>query len=342
MTSNPQLSVVVLAAGKGTRMKSGKAKVLHEVFFAPMIQHVLRATAPLMPERTVVIVGHQRDAVTECVEPFSVMTVIQEEQLGTGHAVAIAEHSIPVTTETVMILCGDTPLVQTETLQEMYAAHKKSGADVTVMTTFLDNPTNYGRIITDTNNYVLGIIEEKDASADQKTIREINAGIYCVDKQFLFSALTQVDTNNSQGEVYLTDIVSIAVQEARKVEKYICPQPKDILGVNSRVELSQAHAELQKRRNIEIMLQGVTIQSPETVCISSTSTIGRDSLVKSGVQIYGTTHLGEKCVIGNGAILTNCTLGNNVEVGPYAVLQDCSIPDNAKVTPHSTTFSVDN
>ncbi|SHO52507.1 bifunctional UDP-N-acetylglucosamine diphosphorylase/glucosamine-1-phosphate N-acetyltransferase GlmU [Desulfopila aestuarii] len=338
MTSNPQLSVIVLAAGKGTRMKSGKAKVLHEVFFAPMLHHVLQAIAPLSPERTVVIVGHQREAVEKSVAPYSVITVTQEEQLGTGHAVAIAEHAIPGTTDTVMVLCGDTPLIRPETLQEMYATHRNSGADLTVMTTLLDNPTNYGRIITDKNNLVLGIVEEKDASIEQKAIQEINAGIYCVDKQFLFTALAQVDTNNSQGEVYLTDIVAIAVREARKVEKYVCPRPQDVLGVNSRVELAEAHGQLQQRRNVEVMLQGVTIQSPETVSISSAAIVGRDSLIKSGVQIHGTTIVGKKCVIGNGAILTNCKLGDNVEIGPYAVLHDCSMPDKTIVAPHSTTF----
>lgn len=338
MTSNAQLSVIILAAGKGTRMKSSKAKVLHQVFFAPMVHHVLQAITPLNPEKTVVIVGHQREAVEKCVAPYSVVTVTQEEQLGTGHAVAIAEQAIPASSNTVMILCGDTPLIRPKTLQEMYATHSNSGADLTVMTTLLDNPTNYGRIITDKDNIILGIVEEKDASTEQKAIREINAGIYCVDKHFLFAALAQVDTNNSQGEVYLTDIVSIAVREARKVEKYVCPQPKDVLGVNSRVELAQAHGELQQRRNVEVMLEGVTIQSPETVSIASSATVGRDSLVKSGVQIHGATVVGEKCVIGNGAILTDCTLGASVEIGPYAVLQGCSIPDNTKVAPFSTTF----
>lgn len=338
MNSTPELSIIVLAAGKGTRMKSAKAKVLHEVFFAPMVHHVLRATGPLKAGRTVAIVGHQREAVEATLAAFPVVTVYQEEQLGTGHAVQIAQPALAGDCETVMILCGDTPLIRTATLAAMYTSHIENTADLTVMTTLLDNPTNYGRILTDSSGGVLRIVEEKDATAEQKKIREINAGIYCVNRQFLFDALAQVDTNNSQGEVYLTDIVAIAVKAGKKVESYVCPYPADVLGVNSRVELAQAHSELQQRRNVEIMLSGVTIQAPETVSIAPAAAIGRDSLIMSGVQIQGTTRIGAECVLGHGAIINNCTLGDKVEVGPYAVLHDCQLADNARVAPHTTTI----
>jgi len=338
MNTNPQLSVIVLAAGKGTRMKSGKAKILHEVFFAPMVHHVLNAVTPLRPGQTIVIIGHQRDAVEAALSSFPVLTVTQEEQLGTGHAVAIAEHAIPEESDIVMVLCGDTPLIRSETLLEMYATHAAGKADLTVMTTLLDNPTNYGRMMTDEAGRIIGIVEEKDATEAQKAIREINAGIYCVRRSFLFSALAQVNTNNSQGEVYLTDIVAIAVNEGKKVERYVCPYAKDVLGVNSRIELAQAHSELQKRRNEAIMLQGVTIWSPESVSIDRSADIGRDSLIMNGVQVFGHTTVGEQCILGQGAILTDCTLGNNVEIGPYAVLQDCHIPAHTKVAPHSIKY----
>lgn len=338
MNRNSQLSLVVLAAGKGTRMKSGKAKVLHEVFSSPMIHHVLNAVTPLGAACTIVIVGHQREKVEKSLATFDIVTVTQEEQLGTGHAVAIAEHAIPDTADTVMILCGDTPLIRTETLKDLYATHTKSGAALTVMTTLLDNPINYGRILTDSDDKVLGIVEEKDATPAQRAIKEINAGIYCADRTFLFEALQQVGTDNSQGEVYLTDIVGIAVKSGMKVKKYVSPYAQDVLGVNSRVELAQAHRELQQRRNVEIMLQGVTIHSPESVSISSTSTIGSDSLVMSGVHIQGRSIIGKRCLLKQGVILDNCTVGHNVEIGAYSVLQDCIIPDNTLLAPHTTSI----
>lgn len=337
MNSNQQLSLIILAAGKGTRMKSDKAKVLHEVFCLPMVNHVLLAVAPLEAGRTIVIVGHQREAVEESLAPFNITAVTQHEQLGTGHAVAIAEPAVPEATDTVMILCGDTPLIRPETLKEMYRSHRESGAVLTVMTTLLDSPTNYGRILTGSNDRVLGIVEEKDATPQQKTIREINAGIYCVNRNFLFAALQQVGTDNSQGEVYLTDIVSIAVNNGKHVEKFISSHPQDVLGVNSRVELAQAHGELQHRRNVEIMLQGVTIQSPESVSISPAATIGRDSLIMSCAQVQGRSVIGNKCILRQGVILTNCIVGDNAEIGAYSVLQDCTIPENSIVSPHSTS-----
>lgn len=337
MNSSLQLSLIVLAAGKGTRMKSDKAKVLHEVFSLPMIHHVLLAVSPLEPARTLVIVGHQKKEVEQSLTAFDVTTVTQHEQLGTGHAVAITESYIPESADTVMVLCGDTPLIRAETLKEMFALHRKSGADLTVMTTFLENPTNYGRIITGNNERILGIVEEKDATLQQRAIKEINAGIYCVNRSFLFAALQQVGTDNSQGEVYLTDIVSIAVNSGKQVEKLVSPHAKDVLGVNSRVELAQAHSELQYRRNVEIMLQGVTIQSPDSVSISQASIVGRDSLIMSGVQVYGRSVIGKKCTLWPGVILIDCILGDNVEIGAYSVLQNCTIPENGIAPPHSTS-----
>jgi bifunctional UDP-N-acetylglucosamine pyrophosphorylase/glucosamine-1-phosphate N-acetyltransferase len=268
---------------------------------------------------------------------FDITTVTQHEQLGTGHAVAIAESAIPEATDTVMVLCGDTPLIRAETLKQMYASHREKGAVLTVMTTLLDNPTNYGRILTSDTDRVLGIVEEKDATPQQKTIREINGGIYCVNRDFLFGALKLVGTDNSQSEVYLTDIVSIAVNGGQHVEKFVSPHARDVLGVNSRVELAQAHSELQYRRNVEIMLKGVTIQSPESVSVSPSSTIGRDSLIMSGVQVHGQSGVGKNCLLRPGVILTDCTLGDNVEIGAYSVLHDCTIPENGIIKPHSTS-----
>lgn len=333
----PHLALIILAAGKGTRMKSDKAKVLHEVFHAPMIHHVLQATLPLAPAQTVAIVGHQKEAVMAALAPFKVSTVTQLEQLGTGHAVAIAESAITSGIDTVMVLCGDTPLIRPETLAEMYDSHMAHGSALTVMTTLLENPANYGRILTDDTGGILGIVEEKDATVEQREIREINAGIYCVNRRFLFQALGQVDRNNSQGEIYLTDIVAIGVRESRQVRRYVCPKATDVLGVNSRVELAQAQSELQMRRNISLMLQGISMQGPESIAVAPEAVIGRDTLLMAGVQIYGKSDIGGNCIIGHGAILTNCQVGEGATIGPYAVLTGCTVPAGATVAPHSVT-----
>ena len=324
------LSIIILAAGKGTRMKSDKAKVLHEVFYAPMVHHVINATLPLRPIQTIVIVGHQRTAVEEALQSYEVDFVIQKEQLGTGHAVLVAENEVNTDTETIMILCGDTPLVKATTLTEMYLYHHKHNSTLTLMTTILEDPTNYGRIVCDINGKVQGIVEQKDATKEQLEIKEINAGIYCVDRNFLFSALKKVGTNNSQGEIYLTDIVKLAVDGGLDVEKFMTKAPVDVLGVNSRVELADAQKELQMRRNRMLMLQGVSMHNPESISISPEAFVDSDTTVGPNVTILGRSSIGLSCKIGQGAILENCQIGDHVVIGPYTCLTDCTI------LPHST------
>ncbi|MGX9727082.1 MAG: bifunctional UDP-N-acetylglucosamine diphosphorylase/glucosamine-1-phosphate N-acetyltransferase GlmU [Candidatus Electronema sp. VV] len=308
-------AAVILAAGKGTRMKSAKAKVLHELFFKPMLHHVLDAVAAAGIARQAVIVGHQREAVLASLAPYRISPVVQEEQLGTGHAVLCAETAC-ADADLVMILCGDTPLIRPETLQVFLRQHQERGADLTLMTTELDNPFGYGRIISGADGQVLRIVEEKDANADERALREINAGIYLADCGFLFKALRQVGRNNSQGEVYLTDIVGIAVREGRRVEKFVHRPAIDVLGVNSRVELAQAHAELQLRRCRELMLAGVTIYSPETVLISPKSVIGQDAVIHAGVHLVGPCQIGAGAVIGAHSVLHGCAVAAGEEVPP--------------------------
>jgi bifunctional UDP-N-acetylglucosamine pyrophosphorylase/glucosamine-1-phosphate N-acetyltransferase len=332
------LSIVILAAGKGTRMKSDKAKVLHEVFFAPMLHHVLQAVLPLEPDRIVTVVGHQREAVVDLLRTFPVQAVVQQEQLGTGHAVLITQDAIPENDGTVMILCGDTPLIQPSTLRSMYEYHLASGSKLTLMTTLLGDPTNYGRIISDQENCVQAIVEQKDCSPEQLCIQEINGGIYCVDRSFLFEALAQVGTDNSQGEIYLTDIVGIGVRAGLKIERFLAKAPLEVLGVNSRAELAEAHCTLQQRRNRQLMLEGVSMYNPHTVTVAPAVSIGRDSVIDANVTILGSSQLGTNCVIGQGSILQNCTLGENVVIGPYCLLSDCSIPTGATIAPLSKEY----
>ena len=330
------LSIIILAAGKGTRMKSDKAKVLHEIFCLPMIHHIMRAIIPLTPQKTIVVVGHQQEAVKDTLKDFQISFATQKEQLGTGHAVLAAETNIQKDDSNILILCGDTPLIKSEALIEMCNKHSSNNATLTLMTTVLDDPGNYGRIISDSKGNVTAIVEQKDASDEQLKIKEINAAIYCVNKKFLFQALKKVGTDNSQGEVYLTDIVALAVAEKLGVEKYTTPSSLDVLGVNSRIELAQAHLELIKRRNSELMLEGVTIYSPDSTLISWESSIGMDSTLHAGVEITGSTRIGKSCTIGKGAVLKNCIIGNNVNIGPYSCLTDTTLPDKTVTRPYTT------
>jgi len=340
MNTKSPLSIIILAAGKGTRMKSEKAKVLHEVFFAPMVHHVLRAAVPLNPRSTVVVVGHQQGRVKNALQDFQLTYAVQKEQLGTGHAVLITEDAIPQDHPTVLILCGDTPLIKSTTLVDMYNKHMASGASLTLMTTLLEDPTNYGRILSGDKGEVVGIVEQKDAGTEQQKIQEINAGIYCADRDFLFRALKKVGTENSQGEVYLTDIVALAVADGLKVERYTTSYPLDVLGVNSRVELAQAHLELQKRRNQEIMLEGVTLYSPYTALISQESSVGRDSTLATGVEITDNTMVGKSCTIGQGVILKNCRIGDSVTIGPYCCLTAITISADSVVPPYTNKVGI--
>ena len=334
MFSN-SLSVIILAAGKGTRMKSQKAKVLHEVFHAPMVHHVLDSVLPLQPGNTVVVIGHQKAAVKTALSEYDIVCAVQENQLGTGHAVLAAEPHIPKECESVMILCGDTPLIKTKTLEDMYDLHRKHDSGLTLMTTLLENPTNYGRVLCTDKGHVTGIVEQKDASDEQLAIKEINAGIYCVDKIFLFNALQKVGTDNSQGEVYLTDIVALAVESGVKVQKFMTETPVDVLGVNSRIELADAHHQLQQRRNRELMLLGVTMHNPDTISVSPDSFLGQDTLLEPGVDISGSSSIGNSCSIGQGAIIKNCNVGAGVTVGAYSYLVDKTIEPGVSLAPYS-------
>lgn len=335
MSDSSGLSVVILAAGKGTRMKSEKAKVLHQAFYAPMLHHVLRAVKPLQPDSTIVIIGHQREEVERSLSGFDVTPCLQEKQLGTGHAVLCAEPILAAQRKVVMILCGDTPLIQSETLIQMYRMHLSHGGPITIMTTVVDNPANYGRIVSDDAGHVQAIIEEKDATPEQRKIREINAGIYCVDSEFLFTSLKRVDRNNSQGEMYLTDIVSISVAMNAPVAKCVTSHPQDVLGVNSRIELAEAHRQLQIRRNRHLMLDGITMIDPATISVAPEVQIGSDTVLYPGVHLVGHSIVGKNCTLENGVMVKDSSLGAGTRVGAYSCLDGCTIEAGSTMAPHT-------
>ncbi len=341
MKTPQSLATIILAAGKGTRMKSDKAKVLHEVFFEPMIHHVIKAVQPLAAGRSIVMVGHQKDAVEKALSGFNLSCVEQKEQNGTGHAVLCAEEALQDFSGAILILCGDSPLLLTEHLREMLDVHVSRDSVLTIMTTALDKPANYGRIITDGSGNVTDIVEEKDATDRQRSIKEINAGIYCVEKEFLFGALKQVTTDNSQGEMYLTDIVAIAVKSGFSVQKYEHPVPDHVLGVNSRVELSEAHREIQARRNKELMSFGTTMHNPATISVASTAVVAPDSTLTANITISGSSVIGSGSMLEPGVFISNTTVGENVRVGANSVICDALIANDTIIPPLSRILQKD-
>lgn len=329
-----KITAIILAAGKGTRMKSTRAKVLHEVFFRPMIHHVMDAVQATDINETIVVLGHQQNRVLQALQGYNFIPVIQKEQLGTGHAVLCAEKAC-LDADTIMILCGDTPLIRTETINAMIAHHRQMNSVLTLMTTIVTNPFGYGRIITNDNEQVTSIVEEKDANNYQRRIKEINAGIYLVEKDFLFKTLGMVGTANSQGEVYLTDIVALANNDGYAVNRFPHYEPIDILGVNSRVELAQAHGELQLRRNTDLMLSGVTMYNPESILVSQGIEVGQDTIIHPGVQITGNSSVGIGCIIEHGVFLKNVTVGNNATIGAWSTIQNWTIQPSEFIAPRT-------
>lgn len=333
MSRHQPLASIVLAAGKGTRMKSTQAKVLHRVFYQPMLHHVLNAVEPLNSEKIIVVIGHQKQAVTDVLTDYDVHFCEQKEQNGTGHAVLSTQPLLADFDGEIMILCGDSPLLLAEHLEAMRKAHIQGGSKLTIMTTCLDDPTHYGRIIRDSDDSVLGVVEEKDATPVQRTIKEINAGIYISEAAFLFEALNQVTTDNSQGEMYLTDIVGIAVANKYSVHTFEHPYPSHVLGVNSKIELAQAHREIQSRRNRQLMAQGVTLEDPATTSVAPTCNIGTECHLAPRLTIKGKTEIGNRVRIEPGVYIKDSTIGDDVHIGANAVIIDAVIGDGKHIPP---------
>ncbi|QXE89829.1 bifunctional UDP-N-acetylglucosamine diphosphorylase/glucosamine-1-phosphate N-acetyltransferase GlmU [Geomonas subterranea] len=329
-----KISAIVLAAGMGTRMKSGLVKVMHPVAGSPMIDWSVAAAFAAGVERCVLVVGHQQEKVRDFFggRP-EVGFALQAEQLGTGHAVRCAMPGIDSDAETVLILCGDTPLLTADSLRDMLAAHGQSGACVTVMTATLDNPFGYGRIVKDADGKVVAITEQKDASEAERLIREVNAGVYCVDRAFLAEAVDKLDNDNAQKEYYLTDVVRQANARGLACRSFQVSDPLEISGVNDRVQMAEAAAVLRRRINRELMLSGVTIIDPGAVYIDHGVKIGRDSVVYPGAVIKGNTVIGERCKIGQNTLIEGCRIADDVVVKAGSVLEDSKVGPEAAIGP---------
>jgi bifunctional UDP-N-acetylglucosamine pyrophosphorylase/glucosamine-1-phosphate N-acetyltransferase len=325
-------TVVILAAGLGTRMKSDLAKALHPLAGRPLIQHVLNAAAGVGPEKIVLVLGHQADKVRSAVGDFQLEIVLQAEQLGTGHAVQQAAEAIAKGTGPVLILCADTPLITAKTLQEVIELHQKSRSAITFVTTILDDPFGYGRVVRGKTG-VMRVVEEKDATIGQKKIQEVNAGIYCFDRKFLLSSLTLLGKNNEQKEYYLPDTIELARKRKQRVSAFHCKDPNEVMGVNSRYDLSQAEAIVRRRINRRWMLEGVTILDPETVFVGSEVSLGRDVVLYPNIRIEGRTRIGAACIVYPGARIVNSVIADSVTVKDCSVIEESDIAVGAVVGP---------
>lgn len=316
-----EASALILAAGAGTRMKSVKPKVAHEIMQKPLVRWVVDAAREAGIEHIVSIIGHGRDQVAPLLE--DTITVVQEEQLGTAHAVLIAKEALAHHSDSVVVLTGDSPLVQSSTIQELVRVREQEQAAVVVLTMTVDDPTGYGRIVRDDAGDVSAIVEQKDCTPEQAALTECNSGFYCFDSQVLFEALEQVSTDNAQGEYYLTDVIKIARQQGQRVIGVQAADPNECLGVNSRRQLAQATKELQRRINNRHMDAGVTLMDPSTTWIGPDVTIESDVEILPMTFLYGSTSIATGSVIGPNTRLTDVTVGSRCVVEETVGIETC-------------------
>ena len=326
------LVAVILAAGKGTRMRSKYPKVLHKVGGKPMLQHVIDAASVAGCDEKVVIVGHEAELV-EAMVGSQGKIALQAEQLGTGHAVMQTAEALKGFTGTALILCGDTPLLDGEELKKFCEAHKASGAAATVLTAIMDDPFGYGRIVRDANGNVQAIVEQKDATEAQKAIKEIKTGIYCMECPLMFDVLATLTNDNAQGEYYLTDVLEKLNQAGQKVGGVITEDSDMVMGINSRKQLSVAEGVMRQRILDKLMDSGVTIMDPASTFIEGSVKIGRDTIIYPYTWLEGSTEIGEDCEIGPNARFTNVKVGNDNHL-QFIYAHDCEVKNHVTAGPY--------
>ena len=325
------LAVIVLAAGLGTRMKSSTVKVLHPLAGRPMLLWVLESVLALRPDSVVTVVGHQSHRVRG-VLPDGVLAAVQKEQLGTAHAVITGISRLKGFNGTVMVVSGDTPLLGADTLKGLAIRHRRTGADVSVLTAAMPDPSGYGRIIRDDKG-VIGIVEHKDASPAERAITEINTGTYCFGTKALRAALKSVRTENAQREFYLTDVVGITRSLGGRVLGIPTERPDEALGINSRADLAEAERMMRQRINIKLMEAGVTITDPQNTYIGAGVSIGRDTVIHPSNHISGDTAIGSGCTVLPGNIITDSAIKDNVVIKGYSVLTRARVEEDAQIGP---------
>src|SRR5467141_1070457 len=330
--SNNDLGIVILAAGKGTRLKSSVAKVLHRAGGRTLVEHILRACEPLKARETVVVVGHQAEQVTAVVEPFQAAAVLQQPQNGTGHAMQMAKRSLG-RAKLAVVLPGDAPLVRTETLKALVAAHRSGNAAATILSAVLADPSGYGRVVRKTETAVSAVVEESQLTDEQRQINEINSAIYCFTLEKLWPALTQAKPNNKHRELYLTDAIAVLSAKGETVLAQVAADSREVLGCNTRADLAEVDRVFREWKRNALMDAGVTIQLPETVVIDPEVVAGEDTVIEPGVQLLGKTKIGARCTIRTGSVLTDATLGDDVTVEPHCVVAQSCLDDRVIIGP---------
>jgi bifunctional UDP-N-acetylglucosamine pyrophosphorylase/glucosamine-1-phosphate N-acetyltransferase len=329
---NKDVVMVILAAGKGTRLKSSMAKVLHPSGGRSLVEHVMRACTPLQPKRVLGIVGHQAQQVTAVVEPLGVQSVLQQPQNGTGHAMLVAKRALG-NAKLAVVMPGDAPLIRTETLKALLLTHRSGNAAATILTAVLADPSGYGRIVRKTETQVGAIVEESRLAPEQRELNEINSSIYCFTLAKLWPALAHVKPNNKHREIYLTDAIAELASKGEIVLAQIAPDSREVLGCNTRADLAEVDRIFRERKREELMAGGVTIQLPETVLIDPEVTAGEDCRLEPGVQLLGKTKLGERCVIQTGSVLDNAVLADDVTVKAHSLIEESRLEDRTTVGP---------
>jgi bifunctional UDP-N-acetylglucosamine pyrophosphorylase/glucosamine-1-phosphate N-acetyltransferase len=335
------VDVMVLAAGLGTRMKSKRAKVLHELGGRPLISYVIRTVLSLKPSMLAVIVGHGASEVEKvvradvalCHERPELHFVLQAEQKGTGHAVLAARDLLLNQTGDLIVMAGDGPMIKSETLKELEAAHRRDRNDATVLTAWMEDPTGYGRVIRGPDGQYVRLVEQKDASPDELATREVGVSIYCFDKAALVPALDQLKNDNAQGEYYLTDAPTLLAKSGKRVGILLHLDAAEVMGVNTRVELADLERRLRGQRLKELMLSGVTIIDPVTTYINDDVHIGQDTIIHPQVVIEGPSRIGSDCTIQSWTRLKNVTVGDSVTIRNSCVIENSEILDGAVVGP---------
>jgi bifunctional UDP-N-acetylglucosamine pyrophosphorylase/glucosamine-1-phosphate N-acetyltransferase len=330
------LTVVILAAGLGTRMKSRKAKVLHRVGGRSLIEHVVRTAQALAPpERIFVVVGHQAESVQGAVATVGAGFgfIQQNEQRGTGHALMVAADRLSHLEGRLVILYGDCPLVRASTLEGLVAAQASSHAAGTILTAIMDDPTGYGRVLRDSQDRVTGVVEQRAGAPQQLAIREANMGLYCYQAEPFWKHIQELQPNNPAHEYYLTDMVEVLNRAGHAIRAFRIEDPREVLGINDREELAVVDRLLRERKVRELMLAGVTIEKPETVTVDPAVEIGIDTIVEPFAQILGNTVIGENCRIGACAIVRDSELADDVEVGPFTIIGTSRLDRGAHAGP---------
>ena len=323
------LVTVILAAGKGTRMKSKLPKVLHKAAGKSMVQHVIDAAKAAGAKRNIVVTGFGGEMVREALGNQAEFAE-QKEQLGTGHAVLQTADLLKDEQGTVMVLCGDTPLLTGDLLKKLYESHAKAQAKATVLTAIMPDATGYGRIIRANDGSVLKIVEHKDATEEERKVQEVNSGIYCFDARALFDALGKVTNDNAQGEYYLPDVLEILQKQGEKIWAVAADDYESTLGINSRQQLAGAEKILRRRKNEELMAEGVTLMDPDTTYVDCDVKIGRDTVIYPMTWIEGDTVIGEECEIGPSVRFQNVKMGSHV-TGQFGYYHDCVIDDGVSL-----------